>query len=912
MNVTAEPANATQRCATCGATLRLRNGMCLNCVFGDAARSEVSGVDRETFTKLIGLANNGRLKQRFPGHDVLGEVGRGGMGIIFRARENESGRVVALKCALAESSYHLLARFRREAATASRLDHPNVVPVYSVGESQEGLPFFTMKFAAGGSLDRKQSEFQADPRKSVSLMVKIARAVHYAHEQGVLHRDIKPANILMDGRDEPLISDFGLARWSDAASNLTRSLATFGTVGYLSPEQAGGPAARLTASADVYSLGAVLFELLTGRTPFVGEHVWAVLRQAAERPAPKLRSIAPHLDRDLEIICARCLESQPTARYQSAAEFADDLEHWLSDRPIIARAPGIWDVTTKWIRRNRRLAATAGAALLIVGGLLLWQLNSWRTQSHMRANILATRSIAVMPFLNLDTVTSDTATADYLAATLQNELSTLGPARVMKGRSKGSLEDFSLDQMRKGAEATKARAILTGTVRGSGGSRRVAFRLLDSSSGESLLIHISTENRQGPGSVAIGPELTRPTYEILTSNNWAELILSEKDPGMSDRSAREIMLAGRDLSSRQTIPDLDRAIALFKKAITQAPDSSLAHSYLAFAAITRNHYIADPQYLSLGKAEAAEAIRLSPASSEAHKAIACAYSQQGQFRQALEQGLQAIELSGVEEKTARFLGTVLDRTGDVDLALKWLNLAKTLQRTPVSVEGLMGDCWVRLGEDERALRAYSRSMELQPTWTHGRIGACQLRMLQGDFEAARKLSRAEDGQNDLDGRAAAAQVEFFARDFRRAERLYRELVAGDRDGGGAFYGAMSYESAWGRSKQAIGDKEEAKEILTRCLSKEMAAIQNEPENAEAFYRLAAVESSLGEMDSSISHLHIAIKLGWRDYRSLAMDPRFDAARANDEFQRISNELSEKVATMRTRIVNQIPPEEPNR
>jgi serine/threonine protein kinase/tetratricopeptide (TPR) repeat protein len=906
MSVTVEPPNATQKCATCGATLRLRNGMCLNCVFGDAARSGMSGVDRETFTKLIGLANNGRLKQRFPGHDVLGEVGRGGMGVIFRARENESGRVVALKCALAESSYHLLARFRREAATASRLDHPNVVPVYSVGESQEGLPFFTMKFAVGGSLDRKQGEFQADPRKSVSLMVKIARAVHYAHEQGVLHRDIKPANILMDGRDEPLISDFGLARWSDAASNLTRSLATFGTVGYLSPEQADGPAARLTVAADVYSLGAVLFELLTGRPPFVGEHVWAVLRQATERPAPKLRSLKPHLDRDLEIICARCLESQPAARYQSAAEFADDLEHWLGDRPILARAPGIWDITTKWVRRNRRLAATAGAALLIVSGLLLWQFNSWRTQSRMRSNILATRSIAVMPFLNLDNVSSDPSLARDLATTLQKQLSALGPVRVTTGVSKGSLEEFSPDQMRRAAEKTKSRAILTGTVRMSGGNPWVAFRLLDSASGELLLLHLSRKNER------VDHDLTRSAYDVLTSNNWSELVLSKKDAGLSDRRVRETVLAGRELMLRYTLEDLDRAISLFKKAVADAPDSSLAHSYLAFAALARTHYFADREYLNLGKEEAAKAIRLSPISGEAHRALASAYYQQGQFTQALEQGLQAIEISGIEEKNVRFVGTVFDRTGQIDLALKWFNLAKTLPGTPGDVDGVIGDCWIKLGEDERALKAFARSSELQPTWSHGHIGICLLRLLRGEFAAARKLSRIENRQDDLgDFKAAAAEVEFFARDFKRAQKLYNDLAASDPDGGGAFYGAMSYESALGRSKQAMGDQQTAKDILTRCLSRETATTQNEPENAEAFYRRAAIESSLGRLDDSISHLRIAVTLGWRDARSLAMDPRFDAVRSNDAFQRISDELSAIVANMKAKIINELPPEESN-
>jgi serine/threonine-protein kinase len=173
--------------------------------------------------------------------------------------------------------------------------------------------------------------------KSCVLMAKITRAVQYAHRQGILHRDLKPGNILLDGRSEPLVSDFGLAKWLDTSSDLTRSLTIFGTPGYIAPEQAKGPAANLKPAADVYSLGAILFDLLTGRPPFLGEHALAVIQQAADKPAPKLRSLVTTVDRDLETICARCLEREPEARYGSAGELAEDLERWLEGRPIIAR-----------------------------------------------------------------------------------------------------------------------------------------------------------------------------------------------------------------------------------------------------------------------------------------------------------------------------------------------------------------------------------------------------------------------------------------------------------------------------------------------------------------------------------------------------------------------------------------------
>src|SRR5207302_9726714 len=229
-------------------------------------------------------------------------------------------------------SRETLTRFQREARAADSLDHPNILPIYDVGATDDGLPFFSMKFACGGSLlDSKQS-FGDSPRRAVQLVATVARAVDYAHTQGILHRDLKPGNILLDARGEPMVSDFGLAKWLDTASELTRTLTVFGTPGYIAPEQAENAAADLTAATDIYSLGAILFELLTGRPPSLGEHAVAILRQAAEHEAPKLRPVVPKVSCDLETICARCVERDPNLRYQYAAALADDLDRVVEVR----------------------------------------------------------------------------------------------------------------------------------------------------------------------------------------------------------------------------------------------------------------------------------------------------------------------------------------------------------------------------------------------------------------------------------------------------------------------------------------------------------------------------------------------------------------------------------------------------
>src|SRR5438105_1536921 len=256
-----------KECPRCHGTTRIAHDLCLTCLFETGAAGDDPEDSLEAALDAIAVPDT---HWRLGNYEILEEIGRGGMGVIYRARQRHSRRIVALKRIL---SYHAdsrdtLARFRREAEAAASLDHPNILPIYEVAESEEGVPFFSMKYAPGGSLQEVGPALRDKPREIVRLMAKVTRAVEYAHGQGILHRDLKPGNILLDARGEPLVSDFGLAKWLDVSSNLTRTLTVFGTPGYIAPEQADGPAESLTRTADIYSLGAILFDLLAGRPPF--------------------------------------------------------------------------------------------------------------------------------------------------------------------------------------------------------------------------------------------------------------------------------------------------------------------------------------------------------------------------------------------------------------------------------------------------------------------------------------------------------------------------------------------------------------------------------------------------------------------------------------------------------------------
>src|SRR5215813_3740178 len=256
-------------CPQCGSASRIERSLCLSCLLAQGLHTRASAAQsEETLEDVLGELDVRDAEWRVGDYQILEEIGRGGVGVVYRARHRR--RIVAVKRIL---PYHAdfratLARFRREAETAASLVHPNILPIYEVSECDDGLPFFSMKFAGGGSLLDAAPALRGEPRRAVALMAKVARAVQYAHGQGILHRDLKPGNILLDGRGEPLVSDFGLAKWLDTSSHLTHTPSIFGTPGYIAPEQVdpeGPSSGKPGPAADVYSLGAILFDLLTGR-----------------------------------------------------------------------------------------------------------------------------------------------------------------------------------------------------------------------------------------------------------------------------------------------------------------------------------------------------------------------------------------------------------------------------------------------------------------------------------------------------------------------------------------------------------------------------------------------------------------------------------------------------------------------
>lgn len=304
----------------------------------------------------------------FGDYQLLEEVARGGMGVIYKARHLKLNRMAALKMILSGrfSSEADLQRFYLEAESAATLEHPGIVPFYEIGEV-DGQAFFAMKYVEGGSLAACLGEIRKQPRQAVAMLHKVTEAVHYAHQRGILHRDLKPANILIDEGDQPLITDLGLAKNTRGKSDLTNTGAVMGTPSYMPPEQASGKGA-VTTAVDVYSLGAILYEMLTGQPPFKGESAMdTVVKVLNESPVPP-RQVNDQSDRSLELICMKCMERDPNDRYESALAVANDLDCWLNGKAISVRPPTMMAKISQWTQDNHRLVYMMFA---IMAGMLL-------------------------------------------------------------------------------------------------------------------------------------------------------------------------------------------------------------------------------------------------------------------------------------------------------------------------------------------------------------------------------------------------------------------------------------------------------------------------------------------------------------------------------------------------------------
>jgi TolB-like protein/predicted Ser/Thr protein kinase len=625
-------------CRKCGAKIfsDAPEGLCTGCVLESALGvipETVAGVDdpgaSDNLTRNdVAPTSANKVPARaikvlgeLGDYELLEEVGRGGQGVVFRARQKSLNRVVALKViGLGQwATKAHLKRFRLEAEAAASLDHPCIVPIYEVGE-RDGQCYFSMKFVEGGQLDEVVKDAPMSIRQAVELIAKVARTVDYAHEHGILHRDIKPGNILLDAKGEPHLTDFGLARLVESESTVTRTLEVLGTPSYMAPEQAAGGTTKLTSVTDVYGLGAVLYQLLTGHPPFAGGTTYETIKLLLETEPRPPRLWNPKVDRDLSTICLKCLEKDPQRRYSSALALAEDLERWLKHEPIKARRTGVIGRGKKWLQRNPTIASMTVLSLALIAavGVIVWKSELLRRPKAA--------GIAVLPFENLSNDKEDASFADGVQDDILTKLAKIAHLKVI---SRNSVMGFRGKQnTREIGDALRVSQVLEGSVRKTGAWLHINVQLIDARTDS----HVWAEeyDRDLKDLFAVQSEIAQKVAGLLHAKiSAAEKVAIERPP-TADLTAFDLYSRSKNLLLTATFSSTEKA-NLLKAA--DLLNQAVAHDPTFFQAYCQLAWVHDQLYFFYGfdhtparraLAEAAikAAFRLRPDSGEAHLARA--------------------------------------------------------------------------------------------------------------------------------------------------------------------------------------------------------------------------------------------------------------------------------------------------
>jgi serine/threonine-protein kinase len=566
-------------CAQCGSRLSATDAadeICINCLLRSAiAEDDLDPGETPRRSDQLTPSDNGAPVE-FGDYELLEEIGRGSQGMVYRARQKSLNRIVALKViALGHwATEPHVKRFRREAEAAARLNHPCIVPIYEVGE-RDGACYFSMGLVEGGQLDAILEREPMPIRSAVELIVKLARTVQYAHEHNILHRDIKPGNILLDRNGEPHLTDFGLARLVETESTVTRTREVLGTPSYMAPEQAAGETTKLGKATDVYGLGAVLYQLLTGQPPFAGGTTYETIRLLLNTEPRKPRALNPKIDRDLSTICLKCLEKDPKRRYSSALALAEDLERWLKHQSILARHTGIFTRGKKWVRRNPTSALLA-ASLIALAAVIGW--NVWQGALISPPSALATNGIAVLPFENL----SGNPDNAYFADGIQEEMLTrLGSIADLKVISRTSTQRYQSKprNLREIAKQLGVAHILEGSVQKAADQVRVNVQLINAQTDSHLWA--DTYDRKLTDLFAVETEIATKIADTLQ----AKLTGSEKQAiaarPTENSEAHELYLRGRFYWNKGLGPEFDKSRQYYQQAVELDPNYALAYVGLA-------------------------------------------------------------------------------------------------------------------------------------------------------------------------------------------------------------------------------------------------------------------------------------------------------------------------------------------
>ena len=861
-------------CERCGRHVRccpdVDENFCGYCVLGSAL--EETGFEEGTSAHTLTLPPGA---SRLGPYALCEEIGRGGMGVIYRAIHIATGQTAAVKTVLPEylRCSETLARFQREAEVAQRICHPHSMPIIEVGRSAAGMPYFSMPLALGGSLYNLREKYRRRWRQIAELLVKVASAVHQAHALGILHRDLKPGNILFTEDHEPLVTDFGLAKQLIDPGNLTYSCAVLGTPNYVAPEQAAGRTRDLSAATDIYSLGAILFELLTGRPPFVGENPLDVLRQVAEQRPPRPSSLVPGVPEGLELICLRCLEHEPPARYESANELAVELGRWLDGQKILASP-----------RRTRRWRRILTNRLWLPGLLsacvMLWL--GWRLVG-VQAGAQANTSVAIA----LESLDQGTSLDAFAQQTMRNLRRGLGARFRLPDDPANKLHLLTegFDPLAYG-RMNNAEFVLTGSMRRSGPQVKLTERLIRCATGE-VVWRQSSDLSERNAEDGLAAWTKRLVGDIQTKTSAAAGYDGLFRPHVPLPEAQTFYTRAIELTTRDNPHDLDDAVTLLGRAAKLDPKFAMARATLAFALWTQADGYGQWEKLPLAISAAKEALAIDPHCAQAHRVVASCYFKTARNDEAYKEFWKAVDSDPHSAGCCVSLGMYLRAVGQLDGAAAWMTRAIRLEPSRSPLYAILGETLALNGQEAPAESALRRAVELDGDLPEPQFGLIAMQVWRRDYETA----RAQCAQACLRfpqsryGSALAGWIELCAGHQSAATDAFKALRAeGSYRWNCKFYGAVNPTSALAYLALKAGLSRESQGLVQAALAEDREILRQFPRNPRVLHDMAATCAVGSDTEQALRLLEEAVSAGWAEFSSTRIDPRFSLVADSPRFQ----------------------------
>ena len=782
-------------------------------------------------------------------YELLEEVGRGGQGVVFRARQKSLNRTVALKViSLGQwaSTAHLK-RFRREAEAAASLDHPSIVPIYEVGE-RDGSCYFSMKFVEGGQLDEVVRRKPMSIRQAAELIAKVARTVHYAHEHGIVHRDIKPGNILLDVKGEPHLTDFGRARLVETESAMTRTMEVLGTPSYMAPEQAVGNNAQFTSATDVYGLGAVLYQLLTDHPPFAGGTTFDTIKLVLDTEPQQPRLWNRKIDRELSTICLKCLEKDPKRRYPSALALAEDLEHWLRHEPIHAKRSGFFIHARKWVRRKPALAALI-ASLIALAAAMGW--NVWKSELISRPT---TKGIAVLPFENLSHDPDNAYFADGIQEEILTRLASIADLKVISRTSTQRYESKPRN-LPEIAKQLGVANILEGSVQKAADQVRVNVQLVNAQT-ESH-IWAETYDRKLTDIFSVESDVAKAVADQLRAQLTGREQQALAATPTTNPEAYDAYLRGLAYTVK-TLPTAANAIAAQKylrEAVRLDPKFALSWALLSY--VDARGYMTQSLQPTVALREEARqaaetALTLQPDLGEAVLAKGSYYYFcLKDYDTAVRYFEQARQLLPNSSRIPQSLAFVARRRGQWDRSESYFNEAEKLDPRNVYLLTQHASTYIELRRFPEALRKLDEVLNITPDDVDALALKANIAQMEGDLpRASALLAPLRPGADDSS--AVETQVYQAILERRPASIIPRlkEILAQPDPALGYINGELRFWLGW--AQEAAGDHAAAQETWRLARSELESFLKDQPENYTLIGDLALTNMGLGDKSSALA------------------------------------------------------------